>query len=235
MRILIADDHDLIRDAVCLHLRRARPGWRVETVGTLDEALDHLQRIAILGEEKPELILLDYKMPGMAGLLGLERLRAQLETAAWPTLIALFTGMASRDVIENALARGACGIVPKTTALPALAGIIETLVAGHRYAPADPLTLLPWAADRSETERLAEVARRLHLQPFEARLLHAIMRNESNEAIAAQLGCDKTLVRIKLNHLLERFHVRDRSELSRAALDRLGRETAGPAPARAIG
>lgn len=97
MRLLIADDHDLVRDTVAAFLDR-KSDMETVVVGDLDGALAE-----IASQPAFDLIMLDYGMPGMNGLDGFERARA----AAERTPVALISGMAQRDVAEAALARGA--------------------------------------------------------------------------------------------------------------------------------
>ena len=94
MRILIADDHDLLRETLSMFLA-SEGSIDTALASTLDAALD-----LIHSEEKFDLIMLDYNMPGMAGLNGLKRAME----ASGGTPVALMSGIASRSVAEEALA-----------------------------------------------------------------------------------------------------------------------------------
>ena len=106
MRVLIADDHDLLRDTLELWFRQEK--IEVATARDLEGAL-----AAVAKQESFDLILLDYGMPGMNGLDGLR----QALDGARGTRVALMSGIAPRDVAEKALEMGAAGFLPKT--LPA--------------------------------------------------------------------------------------------------------------------
>ena len=109
MRILIADDHDLVRETLAAFLL-AEGFSEVRTVATLDAALEELR---VSG--RFDLVLLDYSMPGMNGFEGLARAKA-----AAGTPVAIITGTAQRDLAEAALEAGAAGFVPKTLASRAM-------------------------------------------------------------------------------------------------------------------
>ncbi|HSF63867.1 MAG TPA: response regulator transcription factor, partial [Paracoccaceae bacterium] len=115
MRILIADDHDLLRDTLVVFLQ-GQPGLEPVAVRDLPEAL-----AAMATGEGFDLVLLDYGMPGMNGLDGL---RAAL-AAPGGARIALMSGTASREIAEEALAMGAAGFLPKTLAAKTLANAVR--------------------------------------------------------------------------------------------------------------
>ena len=107
MRILIADDHDLLRDTLVLYLEGAG-GFETSAAPDLPTALD-----LIASGQSFDVVLLDLNMPGMNGLEGLR----QALDAGDGTHVALMSGVASREVAAEALEMGAAGFLPKS--LPA--------------------------------------------------------------------------------------------------------------------
>ena len=130
MRILIADDHDLLRETLSMFLA-SEGSIDTALASTLDAALDFIH-----SEEKFDLIMLDYNMPGMAGLNGLKRAMEASDGSP----VALMSGIASRSVAEEALAFGAAGFVPKTLAAKTLVNAVRFMAMGEKYAPIDFMT-----------------------------------------------------------------------------------------------
>ena len=104
MRILVADDHDLVRETIAAFLDGSDIE-EVQTVATLEEAVNAARTSGTF-----DLVLLDYNMPGMNGLEGLARMRDANEGRP----VAILSGSASRDVADAALKSGAQGFIPKT-------------------------------------------------------------------------------------------------------------------------
>ena len=106
MRILVADDHDLVREMISAYLAGEGLG-EIVSVGDLPEAL---RQVATTG--RFDLVLLDYDMPGMSGLEGLQSMIAAND----PSPVALISGAVTSETAEQALELGAAGFVPCASA-----------------------------------------------------------------------------------------------------------------------
>ncbi len=130
MRLLLADDHELLRDTMVAFLAQ-QPDIEVTAVNDLPEALGKV-------EAGFDLVLLDYNMPGMDGLDGLKRMQEATQAP-----VAILSGIADRSVAQEALDRGAVGFVPKTMGAKSLVNAIRFMAEGEVYAPVKFMTEAP--------------------------------------------------------------------------------------------
>ena len=194
MRVLVADDHDLLRETLSLFL--ASEG-NIDTTlaSTLDVALD-----LIKSEEKFDLVMLDYNMPGMAGLNGLKR--AIEESGGIP--VALMSGIASRSVAEEALAFGAAGFLPKTLAAKTLINALRFMAMGEKYAPIDFMT----ADDPTVVPNpLAQKLSRRELQ-----VLEGLSKGKSNKEIARDLDLQEPTIKLHVKTLYRKIGAANRTQ-----------------------
>lgn len=124
-KILLADDHKLLADAISTMLN-AQPSLEAITTDTFQGVL------GVLTEDPTiDLVLLDLKMPGMSGL-------ASIKTAiekAGETKIVLFTGAFDQHFLNAALDLGCRGLIPKTMPLQSLASVIDLVMSGEIFVP----------------------------------------------------------------------------------------------------
>ncbi len=194
MRILIADDHDLLGETLSMFLA-SEGSIDTALASTLDDALGLIQ-----SEEKFDLVMLDYNMPGMAGLNGLKRAME----ASGGSPVALMSGIASRSVAEEALAFGAAGFVPKTLAAKTLVNAVRFMAMGEKYAPIDFMT----ADDPTVAPNpLAQKLSRRELQ-----VLEGLSKGKSNKEIARDLDLQEPTIKLHVKTLYRKVGAANRTQ-----------------------
>ena len=192
MRILIADDHELLRDVLRSYLE-AEGGFSVETVADLPQAID---RIAA-ATQAFDLVVLDYGMPGMDGYRCLE----QAIAANGGRPVALMSGLAPAGVSEKVLAVGAAGYLPKTLPARSLVNAIRFMAAGEVYMPLDLY--------RPSREVQASPS---GLSPRELQVLTGLCAGHANKEIARDLELSEKTIKHYVTNILQKLQVRNRVE-----------------------
>ena len=193
MRVLIADDHDLLRDMLVMFLS-AQGEIETNTAANVDEACTRVE------EDDPyDLILLDLNMPGMNGLAGLDRVMA----LKGGQRVALMSGEATREIAEKALDAGAAGFVPKTLPAKSMINAVRFMAMGEQYAPIDFMT----AVDEAPVNPLAE-----KLSPRELQVLKGLTEGKSNKEIARDLDLQEPTVKLHVKTLYRKVGAANRTQ-----------------------
>jgi two-component system, NarL family, nitrate/nitrite response regulator NarL len=206
MRLLVADDHELIRDTLQSFLAR-EAGVEIVTVADLPAAYD---RIA---QDVPfDLVLLDYAMPGMNGLEGLARVLALPN----PPKVALLSGLAARDVAEAALVMGAQGFLTKAMPARSLLSAIRFMATGERFVPVEVmLSGLPSPDPMPQPQ--AEGGSAVSLTPRELQVLRALCDGKTNKEIARDMGLREPTVKLHIKTLYRRLGASNRTQAAMMA------------------
>jgi DNA-binding NarL/FixJ family response regulator len=195
MKILIADDHPLVRDALARVVQQIDREVEVQTVG------DQGALQEVLAGALPDLLIVDLNMPGMAGLEILRGFRDR-----YPTLtIVVASGQDDPATIRAVLATGANGFIPKSEPPEVLIQALQLVLAGGVYIPARTLERFGDAAG----------ARASDLSGFTPRqhdVLRLLLKGEPNKSIARQLGLTEGTVKIHIAAILRGMQVRNRTE-----------------------
>lgn len=191
MRILFADDHDLLRDALKAYLE-AGGEFTVQLASTVSDAL-----VMIAHDEPFDLVLLDYQIPGMDGLLGLR----QVISAQRERPVILLTGVATESTAAAARRFGAVAVISKTMSIEKLKGAIINAINGS-LAPA--YALAP-GQDRSSESPI--------LTPRQEEVLRCVCAGLSNKEIARQLDLAEATVKMHLKMLYAKLDVNSRSQV----------------------
>ena len=197
LHILLADDHDLVRETVAAFLL-AEGFATVKTAASLPDALD------LLRKAKFDLILLDFNMPGMNGFEGLRQARALARSCP----VAILSGTLSRDLAEGAIAAGAIGFVPKTLSSHSIVAAIRLMAGGDVF---NPMGILH--AEVGATIGSASLTKR------ESDVLRGICRGLANKEIARELDLQEVTVKLHVKTLSRKLAAKNRTHAAMIARD----------------
>lgn len=198
MRILIADDHEMVLETIAAFLK-------TEIVADLQTATDlpkALEKIETLGPFK--LVLLDYNMPGMNGLEGLER-ALELNDGQG---VAILSGNASNKIAQDAMEAGAIGFLPKTMGARSMVNAVRFMIAGEKFIP---LSMVQDESAPADHPLLNQLTQR------EVEVLEGLSKGLSNKEIALDLGLQEVTIKLHVRTLCRKLDVKNRTQAALAA------------------
>jgi DNA-binding NarL/FixJ family response regulator len=195
MKVLIVDDHALIREALHIVLKQLKR----ETV--IFEASNSRQAMHIV-EEHPDLslILLDIKLPDRDGFSVLRELRDRYATIA----IIILSSSDDQDIVKRTFKLGALGFIPKTTEREVMLNAIELVLSGGIYVPSEILS--------EETTSPRFTLNGLGLTDRQIEVLALLMQGKSNKVIAKTLNITVATVKNQITVVLKALKVTSRTE-----------------------
>ena len=200
-RVLVADDHAMFREMLRIALPR---GGDLEVVG---EAADGQELPDMVDRTRPEVVLLDYKMPHVRNFTELVR---QLSTRRAAARIIVLSGFASSDIATQAAAGGGRGYVLKSTRLDAVAEAIRVVAAGGIWIDPNLPRKIFDIFQRNTTSPAAAVAARGGLTRREREVLTCVAQGISNLEIARKLCISEQTVKTHLTHIFAKLAVKNR-------------------------
>ncbi len=213
MKLLIADDHTLFRDALVQYIERSNPASKVVLAKDFHEAFDIIKQ-----DPEQDLVILDLRMPGMDGLEGFKTLQQQ-----FPNLrVALMSGVAEEDDVQKALDAGAVGYFPKTMSGRALLTAIEQVVSGEKYIPKGKnSTYMPsyysdYPPAQGEKNGVSSVLKP-ELTPRESEVLSHLLNGSSNKEIARALDLQVVTVKLHVRGVCRKLNAKNRTQAALTA------------------
>lgn len=202
IELLVADDHDLIRDMFVQLVGDLSPDVRVHHAGTLAQALE-----AARANDSLTLTLLDLRMPGMNGLTGLRIMRETRPDVP----VVVMSGEADAETARQALQAGAAGFIPKTMRAAAMLNALRLVLSGGRYIPEQVIHELD-GPGRDQTAGIGA------LVPRELDVLRHLVKGLSNKEIGRELELSEVTVGLRLRSVYRKLGVRNRGQAIRLAL-----------------
>jgi two-component system NarL family response regulator len=198
IRVLVADDHALMRGGVVAVLRDA-PGLTV-----VAEAADGAEAVALYARHRPDVALVDLKMPALDGAGVVEQVRARYPDAR----LVILTTYDADDDVERALRAGAKAYLLKDVDPGELVACVRAVHAGRSWV------------SPAIAAKLAERLMRVELTPREMGVLRELATGKSNKEIAAALGIVEGTVKLHVTRLYEKLGVSSRTEALAVAMRR---------------
>jgi len=198
IRILLADDHAIVRNGVAQILNE-QPDVQV-----VAEAGDGESAVALYRQERPDVALLDLRMPKLEGIQVVEQIRREFPEAV---LVVLTTFDTDED-IDRALQAGAKGYLLKDVAPSDLVACVRTVHEGGT-----------WVSSTVASKLVARMTR-VQITPQEMRVLRQVAEGKSNREVGETLFISEATVKIHLSHLFEKLGASSRTDAVAKAVER---------------
>ena len=198
IRVLTADDHAVVRAGIAAMLANEAD---MEVVGDASDGREAVTRYA---ELRPDVVLMDLRMPNLDGVAATRAIRAA-DPGARVVALTMYEGDTD---IHRALSAGACGYLLKGVPAVELAGAIRTAAAGRRVVLGDV------------ARALAEYTPRVDLSAREVEVLRLVAKGLRNDDIARVIGRTTGTVKVHVKNIFTKLGVEDRTEAVTLALQR---------------
>ncbi|MDR1152439.1 MAG: response regulator transcription factor [Bifidobacteriaceae bacterium] len=207
IRVVIADDQEMIRDGIGVLLGSCGD---IEVVGF---AGDGREAVEVAARVRPDVIVMDVRMPRMDGLQATAAITAAKPDEDARPRILILTTFDHDDYVYDALASGASGFMLKGASARELAEAVRVVNAGDGLlAPSVTKRLIAEFATRRREGRVANPAALAQITPREMDVLREVARGASNAEIAGSLYLSEQTVKTHVGHLLAKLGARDRTQ-----------------------
>jgi DNA-binding NarL/FixJ family response regulator len=212
LRILFADDHNLLREGLRPFLSQMAEATDVREAESLTAALGQFT-----AETPPDIAVIDLNMPGMDGVRGLAEIKKKFPR----TRVVVLSGYYDKTTVTTAMSAGANGFVPKTYSGRMLISALKLVLDGETYFP---------TAAMSEPQATLGGPHGLHseadealwtkLTPREGDILRLVIDGKTNKEIGRVLGLNEITVKGHLRNAYKKIGAANRADAVRIALQR---------------
>lgn len=205
MRIVLADDHRLVVEAIQSLLSSLDPEIEVVQAANFSEAIKKLAE-----ENVVDLVVLDLNMPGMNGVEGI-----RIMGEKHPQLpVVILSGQASAEEVREVLQAGARGFIPKDLGGKGMLRALELVLSGEIFVPAMALEkgVEDVKAGTGAGGKFSPENPLSHLTPRERQVLSLLIEGQSNKAIADRLGLKPITAAFHVRGIFRKLNVANRTE-----------------------
>ena len=196
-RVLIVDDHSLVRDGMRSLLEVTVPACDILEAGSLAEAVTELN-----AQGDVDMVLLDLHIPDVSRFSGLNELRD-----SFPSIpVVMFSGTLDRITVREALAAGAAGFVPKSLKRNEIVDALRQVLEGEIFVPEI------YEDDETANEQSAILAKIDSLTPQQRVVLHHLVNGKLNKQIAYELNVSMTTVKAHVSAILQKLNAYSRTQ-----------------------
>lgn len=197
-RILIVDDHPLVRDGLRSLIAVTFDECDILEAANIEEALTTLSR-----QDEFDLVLLDFNVPDTSRLEGLKRIRSEYPMVP----IVMVSGEFDRNIVREAVAIGAAGFIPKSLKRSAIVDALHRVISGEIYIPDMVME------STAESQEEDDILRRIEsLTPQQRVVLSHLVRGRLNKQIAHDLDVSMTTVKAHVSAILQKLGTYSRTQ-----------------------
>ena len=207
MRVLLADDHKLVRDALAFYCSRLGDDVEILQAETYDQAAELAAQAPSL-----DLIILDLNMPGSTGFDGLDSMRKR-----YPDIpIVILSGSIRHQDMSRAFERGANGYLPKTLGGDAMLNALRLVMSGEKFIPS---ALYDEAGSANEASDIPSDSPLRNLTPRKMDVLEHLIEGKANKQIAALLDLQVVTVKLHMKGILRKLGAANRTHAVKIVLE----------------
>lgn len=211
--VLIADDHDIVREALSLVVSGLASEVDVLGCENFFEAVELASQA-----EKLDLAVLDLRMPGMPGMAGIDDFNSRFPRIP----VVILSGYYQHQDVVDAFRHGAAGFIPKTLSGEAILNALRLVLSGEKFIPAE---ILLGTTGEPDDIRKTEDHRSVNfpygeLTGREGEVLAKLSQGLSNKGIARELGVEEVTVKLHLRNVYKKMGAKNRAHAVQIAHER---------------
>ena len=202
-KVLIVDDHPIIRDALVTSLISLGIFDRVETAASFQELLEKLER-----DDDYQLLVLDLSLTDVSGADGMLYIREH-----YPALpVVIFSGNDGVDIIAQCFENGVHGFVSKNSPMQVFVSAIRIVLAGSTYIPPSAASLMGFESNQVADAELLPTQEQVRFTPKQKEVFEQLIQGVPNKVIARRLNMAEGTVKTHLHGIYQLLRVGNRAQ-----------------------
>lgn len=216
IRLMLVDDHAIVRDGIRLLLEQVEDFQITEEATNGEEALEKLKKSDVEAN-RPDVVLMDISLPGMSGIQTAQVIARQHKQVR----VLMLSMHNNEDYILRSVEAGAAGYILKDTSSDEMVKAIRTVAAGEKYysSPVATIILNGYMQQLKKTDKTTIKPRRSKLSKKEKEILQFLVEGMSSREIAEKLQLSVRTVDNHRANMMRRLQVRNAAELVKTAVE----------------